>query len=451
MSDQLLGQTVAGKYRIEQLLGADEMGLLYRAHGVTVNKPVLLKVLRPSLAVDPKIVAEFIREATVAAGVWHPHIQNVIDYGEAEDGVVFLAMEEVQGRTLKEIIAAEGALPVPQIIRIFRQACNALEVVHAEGLVHQNLRSDFLKLEAEGAQTQVKVMGFGITEVKETIQPEDSPEALFDLQDAASPEYMSPEQCAGTSEVNARSNIYSLGVILYEMLTGHLPFSGDSPNTIMLKHLEEPPASVLNEREDLPPEIDHVVMRAMAKRPEERYETVGELSRAVIVTAAASGALTATRGLPRAASFDPWRVMIPALALLIVGFSVLYAVQRNRGSITAEDKTTLLKSDPNSLPVQPLAPPSGESERDVAPRPPTTPASVAAPPNSRTNRNDQRGADMFPFPGEGLNTNLNANVPPSTGNIEVLSEAERTRPSPAPTTNTNANRNTNKNTNQQGT
>lgn len=451
MSDQLLGQTVAGKYRVEHLVSADEMSLVYRAHNVSVNKSVLLKVLRPVLAADPKIVAEFIREATIASGVWHPHIQNVTDHGEAEDGVVFLAMEDVPGRTLKEVITAEGVLPVPRIVRIFRQVCNALEAVHAEGLIHQNLRSDLLILEAEGDQTHVKVTGFGITEVKETIRPEDSPLALFDLQDDASPEYMSPEQCAGTSKMDARSNIYSLGVILYEMLTGHLPFSGDSPRLVMLKHLEEPPASVLNEREDLPPEINYAVLRAMAKRPEERYETVGELSRAVVVAAAASGALTAGSGSARVASFNPWRVMIPALALLIVGFSVLYAVQRNRGSVTAEDQTTLLKSDPNSLPVQPLAPPSGESERDVAPRPPAA-ASVGATPSSRTNPNDQRGVDAFPFPVEGLNTNLNANIPPPTGKIEILSEAEKVRPSPSPAAaNTNVNQNTNKSINQQGT
>ena len=275
-NDALIGTTLAGKYRIDARLNEGGMGNVYKGTHVMMDKTVAIKVLRPSLAADEKIVARFSREARAASRISHPNALSVTDIGE-DNGTVFLVMEYLSGKTLKQVIREEGPLPLPRIVEITRQVGDALAAAHAQGVVHRDLKSDnIMLLDTTTVGDYAKVLDFGIAKINE-------PDGNFDPGLTApnfvmgTPQYMSPEQCSQDSEIDHRSDIYSLGVILFEMLVGHVPFSGESPTIVMMKHLQEPVPSVLEERNDVPPPVGRVVARAMAKVPDNRYQNIAEL------------------------------------------------------------------------------------------------------------------------------------------------------------------------------
>jgi serine/threonine-protein kinase len=475
--DDLIGQTLIGKYRIEERLDEGGMGTVYRATHVLMEKTVAIKVLHPSLAADDKIVARFTREAKAASRISHPHALTVTDFGESENGIVFLVMEYLRGRTLKDVVRQEGPMPLPRVVEIIRQVCGALEAAHSEGVVHRDLKSDNIMLEETSGGDWTKVLDFGIAKIQEpdgAIDPGLTAPNLI----IGTPQYMSPEQCSQASEIDARSDIYSLGVILYELLSGHVPFTGDSPTAIMMKHLQEQPPSVLAERSDIPAAVGGIIARTLSKRPEDRFQSAGELSDAFALAATSDSLETvAVAGMdtseqhdplrdtnrivvptgsneaprrtanddydeatvvrtptpaelempsilnappapPPAASFNPWRIGIPALAVLLVVFAVVYALQqRSSGQSSAEEQGAPLTVDPNGQPVQSASPATGEGERNVFP---TTPATGASP---------QIGTTITETPA----SNRNAN-------------AEQTLPTPD-TKNTNGNENTQQNTN----
>src|SRR3989442_8976572 len=167
--DDLIGQTLADKYRIEELISEGGMGAVYRGTHVLMDKTVAVKVLRPSLAADDTIVARFSREARAASRISHPHALSVTDFGEAESGVVFLVMEFLSGRTLKEAIRQEGPLPLARVVEIMRQVGGALESAHVEGVIHRDLKSDNIMLVNANGADYAKVLDFGIAKIKEPI------------------------------------------------------------------------------------------------------------------------------------------------------------------------------------------------------------------------------------------------------------------------------------------
>src|ERR1044071_5755174 len=288
--DRLLGQVLAGKYRIDEKIDEGGMGCVYRATHVLMEKTVAVKVLHPALAADDKIVQRFTREAKAASRISHPHAINVTDFGESENGIVYLVMEYLRGRTLKEIVRAGGPMALPRVVEIVRQVSGALEAAHAEGVVHRDLKSDNIMLEeVVGGGDWAKVLDFGIAKIQQNTNQsvhETDPGLTSPNLIIGTPQYMSPEQCSQASDIDTRSDIYSFGVILYEMLAGHVPFAGDSPTAIMMKHLQEPPPSILEERKDLPAGVGRVLARALAKRPEDRYQKAGELYSALNAAAA---------------------------------------------------------------------------------------------------------------------------------------------------------------------
>jgi serine/threonine-protein kinase len=425
--DSLIGQTLIGKYRIDGRIDEGGMGAVYRATHILMEKVVAIKVLHPALAADDKIVARFTREAKAASRISHPHALTVTDFGESEGGIVFLVMEYLRGRTLKDIVRSEGRMPLERVVEIMRQVSGALEAAHGEGVVHRDLKSDNIMLEetATGGDW-AKVLDFGIAKIQETSGKVDpgltAPNLII-----GTPQYMSPEQCAQASHIDSRSDIYSLGVILYELLVGHVPFTGDSPTAIMMKHLQEPVPSVLEERKDLPVQVGRVVERAMAKRPEDRFQTATEfcdaltraargedLEGAATTVATGGAAVTAhsafdpttnrivvptgenaparatessdydeatvvrapaetrleqsevfvTEPVPDA-GFSPWKIAVPAIVVLLAVFGVFYAMRG--GDTTNGEATPPLTSDPNGQPVQPVTPPTGAGETNVAP------------------------------------------------------------------------------------
>ena len=421
--DGLIGQTLADKYRVEELLSHGGMGTVYRGTHILMDKTVAIKVLNPSLAADPKIVARFSREARAASRISHPHALNVTDFGESQNGVVFLIMEYLHGQTLKEVIQGTGPMPLQRAVEIVRQVCGALDAAHAEGVVHRDLKSDNIMLVDVGGGDWAKVLDFGIAKIKEPVGGTTDPALTSPNLIIGTPQYMSPEQCSQAAELDARSDIYSLGVILYELLTGHVPFTGESPTAIMMKHLQEPAPSLLDARKDVPASVGRVVSQAMAKRPEDRYQSAGELSEALSLAAqdevpaaaaiADTGETTQDRStnrivvptdsnelsrntagderdeetivrprenveeveseavifqdtLPPAETFNPWRILVPAVVGLILVFGVIWALTRNSNQPTTNQQTTPLAVDPNSSPVQPMQSPTGQGEQGVA-------------------------------------------------------------------------------------
>jgi serine/threonine protein kinase len=419
--DRLVGQVLAGKYRIDEKIDEGGMGCVYRATHVLMEKTVAVKVLHPALAADDKIVARFTREAKAASRISHPHAINVTDFGESENGIVYLVMEYLRGRTLKDIVRSEGPMPLARVVEIVRQVSGALEAAHAEGVVHRDLKSDNIMLEeAAGGGDWAKVLDFGIAKIQQTAQSvhETDPGLTSPNLIIGTPQYMSPEQCSQASDIDTRSDVYSFGVILYEMLAGHVPFTGDSPTAIMMKHLQEPPPSILEDRKDLPAGIGRVIARALAKRPEDRYQKAGELYDALTEAAAETPSLS-TSAVPPAVStarvvvptgsneparttlgerdeeatvvsadyarpstgelpppvapvqaetrFSPWRIAVPALAALAIIFAVVYAMQSRSGPVSSQEPTAPLQADPNGQPLQSVSPPTGQAERNLVP------------------------------------------------------------------------------------
>jgi serine/threonine protein kinase len=466
--DSLLGQTLAGKYRIEERLSEGGMGTVYRGTHVLMDKTVAVKVLRPSLAADEKIVARFSREARAASRISHPHALSVTDFGEAEDGVVFLVMEYLSGKTLKDIIRQEGPMPLSRAVEILRQVGGALDTAHSEGVVHRDLKSDNIMLLSSSGTDYAKVLDFGIAKIKERDGEYDPGLTAPDLV-IGTPQYMSPEQCSQSPDIDARSDIYSLGVILYEMLVGHVPFTGESPTAIMLKHLQQPAPSVSDERTDVPQAVSHIVSRAMAKRPEDRYQSAAGLVDDFTV-AAGTGALSASSTgnshrlavpitsasvpfvddvdeetlvrrrvttqmappddhytpapLPRQAtlesSFNPWKVLIPSAIGLLVIFAVIYAFTRNSQPATATPDGSTLTTDPNAQPVEPVSPPTGRAESGI-------PAGGVTNSNANTNANTAASPSPTENPDAAPGVNLNDNT------NENSNKKAPAVPSPAPT------------------
>ncbi|HEX8685908.1 MAG TPA: serine/threonine-protein kinase, partial [Pyrinomonadaceae bacterium] len=285
--DRLVGQVLAGKYRIDEKIDEGGMGCVYRATHVLMEKVVAVKVLHPALAADDKIVARFTREAKAASRISHPHAINVTDFGESDNGVVYLVMEYLRGRTLKDVVRSGGPMTLARTVVIVRQVAGALEAAHTEGVVHRDLKSDNIMLEEATGGDWAKVLDFGIAKIQQTERSvhETDPGLTAPNLIIGTPQYMSPEQCSQASDIDTRSDIYSFGVIVYEMLAGHVPFTGDSPTAIMMKHIQDPPPSVLDERKDLPDEVGRVVARALAKRPEDRFQKASELSAALAASA----------------------------------------------------------------------------------------------------------------------------------------------------------------------
>jgi len=465
--DALVGQLLAGKYRIEEKIDEGGMGCVYRATHILMEKTLAIKVLHPALAADDKIVARFTREAKAASRISHPHALTVTDFGESELGVVFLVMEYLRGRTLKDVIRHDGPMPLRRVTEIVRQVSGALEAAHEQGVVHRDLKSDNIMLEETAGGDWAKVLDFGIAKIQEAADKPDpgltAPNLII-----GTPQYMSPEQCSQASDIDARSDLYSLGVIVYEMLAGHVPFTGDSPTAIMMKHIQEPPPSIHEERPELPAEVGRVVARALAKNPGERFQRAGELSDAFALAAsgvsqatanAVAGAgvetdritvptspnepprhtttsdadeVTVVSGASRferpttteddlppfvapapAQGFNPWRIALPAIAALAVVFAVVFAFTRGR---SANDNQPTLNSDPNSQPVQSITPPTGQAEGNLpppgmtTPPPATTAAGGTQPATGATNANVEAAASPTPAADAEGNKNQNANV-----------------------------------------
>jgi len=265
VSDTLLNTLFDGRYRIVRKLGTGGMANVYLAEDEVLGRRVAIKILNDRHAGDDQFVERFRREAKNAASLSHPNIVSIYDRGEAE-GTYYIAMEYLDGRSLKELIVARGPAPVNVAIDYARQILAAIRFAHRHGIVHRDIKPHNVLVDAEG---RLKVTDFGIARAG-TSQMTEAGSIIGTAQ------YLSPEQAKG-APVDQTSDLYSVGVVLYELLTGVVPFSGDTPVEIAMKHLSSTPESPSAKRAEIPRELDMVVLRALAKDPADRYQSAEEM------------------------------------------------------------------------------------------------------------------------------------------------------------------------------
>jgi eukaryotic-like serine/threonine-protein kinase len=265
VSDSLIDTLFDGRYRIQRKLGAGGMADVYLAEDQELGRRVAIKILNSRHGNDDQFIERFRREAKNAAALNHPNIVSIYDRGEAED-TYYIAMEFLDGRTLKELVVSRGAAPVNVAIEYARQILSALRFAHRHGIVHRDIKPHNVMVDGEG---RVKVTDFGIARAG-TSQMTETGSIVGTAQ------YLSPEQAKG-AEVDPRSDLYSLGIVLYELLTGETPFDGETPVEIAMKHLSNTPQPPSKLRPDIPPELDMVVLRALAKNPDDRYQSADQM------------------------------------------------------------------------------------------------------------------------------------------------------------------------------
>lgn len=263
---QMIGKRIGGRYEIEQKIGEGGMAIVYRARDTLLNRTVALKVLRSQFGNDDDFVARFHREAQAAASLSHPHVVNIYDIGQ-EDDMYYIVMEYVEGMTLKQYINEHAPLDVKEAVDIAIQICDALDHAHQNELIHRDIKPHNILI---NKFRRIKVTDFGIARAVSSVTITHTGSVL------GSVHYFSPEQAKGIA-AGAKSDLYSLGVVLYEMLTGELPFSGDSPISVALKHLQEPYVRPRKLRPEIPQSVENIIARAMAKEPMYRYESAREM------------------------------------------------------------------------------------------------------------------------------------------------------------------------------
>ena len=277
--DSLVGRLIADRYRILAPLGRGGMGAVYRVEHVMLKKELALKFLHPELGRLDEVARRFEREAEAAARLDHPNIIAVTDFGRTPDGMLFLVMELLQGQSLTEVIRPAGAgrpLPVERALHIVRQILRALEHAHASGIVHRDLKPDNVMLIArDGDDDVVKLLDFGIAKITAPADGEPGQALTQAGVVFGTPEYLSPEQAMG-EEADGRADLYSAGIVLYEMLTGKRPFDAPSKVAIVSMHLTQKAMPVTQAVPEVPKWLERVVERAMAKKRDERYASAGE-------------------------------------------------------------------------------------------------------------------------------------------------------------------------------
>jgi serine/threonine-protein kinase len=283
-TDPFVGRTLDEKYCVEERLGEGGMGAVYRARHLSMDRPVAIKVLHQRLSEDEAARLRFQIEARAAVHLHHSNAVSVTDFGQTSEGCVYIVMELLEGRTLREILSREAPIETARAISMMLQASDAVAAAHEAGIIHRDLKpSNILLTQSADQPAVVKVLDFGIAK----FAPDDDEEATTLAQTNSvigTPRYMSPEQHNG-NELTPAADVYSLGVILYEMLTGMVPFSGANPAEIAQKHANNPPHSPREIVAAIPEDVERIVLHALEKEPADRPANAAEFRRELFETA----------------------------------------------------------------------------------------------------------------------------------------------------------------------
>lgn len=302
----MIGKRLGNRYELESRLGSGGMAVVYLAKDLVLDRHVAVKVLNESLSNDDKFVDRFRREARAAASLSHPNVVSIYDVGQ-DEATHYIVMEYIDGQTSKERIREEGALPIAEVVAIGEQIADALNHAHENGIVHRDIKSHNIMI---GPRGRVKVADFGIARATSSQTITHTGSVM------GSVHYFSPEQARG-SYIGEQSDIYSLGVVLYEMVTGKLPFSGDSPIAVALKHLQEEPRDPAQLRPGLPQSVDNVIRRAMCKDPHHRHSSAAALQED-LSTALSPARLNEARWEPEDPD-DETTMVMPAIRSKAIG------------------------------------------------------------------------------------------------------------------------------------
>ncbi|MFI5306253.1 MAG: serine/threonine protein kinase [Polyangiales bacterium] len=410
--DPLIGQVLDGRYRITAVLGEGGMGIVYKAVHIALNKPLAIKVLRPEVSKNEEIVARFKQEAQSASQIGNQHIIDISDFGMLPDGSTYFVMEFLNGVSLTTALE-RGRFTPERTMHIAKQLCQALGAAHEIGIIHRDMKPDNVQLVERGDDEDfVKVLDFGIAKVGGTQSKLTQAGQVF-----GTPHYMSPEQCAGTN-VDHRTDIYAVGVMLYEMATGKVPFDADHLMGILTKHLYENPIPPheLPPPVNVPPALEAVILKCLAKKPELRYSSMGELledveamergrtPKAVVdqvqrstlsgqqgpVSTDAPGRVTVGLGQPVPGRRSPLPFVIGGAALVVAGGIAFFVATRSSSdqpNVVKPAGETAASNAPAAAPSQP-APQAGTTPQ------PEQPAAPAQPPQVTIN-SEPVGAEVY--------------------------------------------------------
>ena len=354
--------TTIGNFQLLRTLGEGGMGVVYEAEHVTMHRRAAIKVLRSELVRDPQAIRRFFNEARATNEVRHPGIVQIYDCGTREDGSPWLIMELLEGETFSRRIGRVGPMPAADVIALGAQAASVLEAAHRAGIIHRDLKPDNLFIvqnQETDSGERVKVLDFGIAKLSSMAAVKSMHTQTGMLM--GTPLYMSPEQCRGTGQVDARSDIYSFGLILYQMLSGELPFMSEGMGELFDMQMNRPPPPLASKVPGVNPALAAVIERSLNKDPAERFQTMGEVQRALL--AAAAAAAVAGSAVTVSASAPPRpRVATPIAAVRPSGES--------RGPSTETramptSGTTTLSAGAREVDVETLAVPRNRLVRPI--------------------------------------------------------------------------------------
>ncbi len=413
--DPYVGSTLDDRYVVERCIGQGGMGVVYAARHKVIDKRFAIKILRVEMVGAPDLVRRFLNEARAASSIGNPHIVDVVDFGQLPDGAPYFVMEYLEGESLAARMMERRGLPAHDVMRIASEVANGLHAAHQAGIVHRDLKPDNVMLK-RGAEHPdfVKVLDFGIAKVSGESKRLTMAGSVF-----GTPHYMSPEQAEGKT-VDRRTDIYSLGVMMYEMTVGHVPFDAESFMGILSQHMHKAPTPVRQLRPDVPPALDAVIEKCMAKDPRGRFATMTELvsalglaSQGIIPAAtpsvprgaqpsrgswadrsggyAAVGATPARRGLPRAA----W-IALGVVALSGAGLVAMRALLHGTEEISRVEETRAPPGSSERTPSPSAIATNGSSPRGDRPAVDFKIVTIIANPLDATIRRDDIDVGMAP-------------------------------------------------------